>query len=1464
MNRNVAAMLCLLIILQSGGAAFAAEGASGGLDVGGFFKSIGRVVATVVFSQPGIRPAPGVPRRAMPDYTDPRRYARLIPKPDVPVRVEMAPRPIDLVKLEREQQLKVAEVPGSTQLVSRTRMAPRFRHQGRLSLAAPTTGVWPWWTYEARAVPGLGQAMANVANLNLLMEADDVDVPEGGLALAFRRVYNSQSSHDAAGDDGSTPSVYGNGWTNTLDIHLGWYQPGSNTGTVSVYTADGARDDYICQINEVAVCTSKTPGVYDTLATTQLTGGIACELQWTKKSGTSYIFDAPYSACTANKAGYYGRLLAIYARNSYWSVQLSYGWGGNGAGNPENLAKIVATHEPDGAQMTLAFGQTQGSNPVTELMSITRPDQRVIDYQYDASGNLTGVDKPGNNPVLQTAETPPTQWPNGVMIPLGNLPELYDISKKLINQACGPRGAITSLRSNTGNSKADGACINFDYNSQQLADWYPMGVLDPTPRDNVSPSPIQPNETGWQQWGATSFIQFIASSCNGTISQLSDQLGHTVQWCFDNNERVIQTYANVVNTTWLMTAQSWDSNNDLTTTTDARGNATQMAYDPNGNIVEVSLPSQATSIGSIRPTSFYDYDSYNNVIRYCDPANNSNNSWVSSTSDTLCKKYGTNYATYTYSSDPNQSSDPNELYGCVIFDSTALGYQTTFYYSGANGGPCGEGLPTKVQATASFGQADGQSRQPTQKFSYNANGTLNTYDAGNGQSQLGYTSNGMNRLRSRQDPDGVTSYWCYNLDGSTFYSETQLQHNLDGSAGCPTDAALASGTATPAPYAVDYGYDPDHNVATKTERHNCGAFGNGSGSGGGNCAANTPVGSWCTPSVSIAAGTTCNYYDGLDRLVEVKQPYDLAYDIYTNPWITRDLYDLTGGKVGYGGQSFSAYGNLYETQELLAPGGATITLTKPYVPGDPSPPPNTTYEAVKAAAFDGLDRTVAKYSMVNSHGLNTEALTWDTSPLDPNVQGLLGEDCNNDNQCQEFDYTPDGEKLSFAASGSNPAPSRSYVYDPDGRPTKITSAAYSNPQKYTYDVDGRLSTSVDASGGGGTTSPATLTHHYYSDGTQKSLDVASTALNQEGLFTYSYRPDGRVETEVIDDTDVGGIGSAGPTTLTYTYTSAGRITERDESGEAANSTPTKFSYYSTGQTMKETAPAIALSNYEYSAQGEVVQISGSGSVTYPYQYTLRGELILDTLMANGVAVQWSLPGPHQSFEYSWDDQMGVMLASSLLGCTSNCTPSSWSYGKSGQLTGEQGPYGPTDVETGATRCYDTENHILYTNGNCASLGTPGSIVNWGPNGHPITVTTNYVGYNNSSAETLHWDGDQLLFSTRKNNGQDTLDDIKVDSQGDILPNDTGYAGLTFYSRDASGTVMGCHHKGGAVFTGTLGESVWLQGWQYSKKDVGPCANTASVAMPVSTNWYATPLAGPDGPNLRVTNWRWRNTRYAAQ
>jgi YD repeat-containing protein len=715
---------------------------------------------------------------------------------------------------------------------------------------------------------------------------------------------------------------------------------------------------------------------------------------------------------------------------------------------------------------------------------------------------------------------------------------------------------------------------------------------------------------------------------------------------------------------------------------------------------------------------------------------------------------------------------------------------------------------------------------------------------------LQYTTDGMNRVTRRTDPDQyMSSNICYNLDGSVFYSETGWQYHLDGGPSCPTDGDLKSG-ATPPPYAVAYGYDPDGNVATETRHHNCVL---------GGCKAGHSTVSWCTKNVSIGAGTTCKYYDGLDRLVEVKLP-QADSDAYMNPWVTRYLYDLDGSQKTFHMAQFQAYGNLYATQELLGSGAPSINYN-----ADPQTVPNTTYQNVKATAYDGVDRAVAKYSLVNQSGtetLSTATLTWDTSPLDHNVAGLLGTDCNAVSQCQQFDYREDGKEKTFDSSPES-SPMRTYTYDPDGRTETITSDAYANAQQYTYDADGRLSTSTDPSGetngNGDLMSPAVLTHNYYADGTLESLDVASTGtLHQSGLFSYSYRQDGLIGTETINDGQVDLIKNAGITNIVYTYDNTGRMNNRAETGIAKNATPTAITYDGYGQEYTYSSPATSLLDFSYSAEGELLNTTIKGSSQGPdaWVYSLRGELVSSPssqnylgeggFLANGVMIRLQ---PSNPTSYYWDAYMGVQTQQVPFG--SNSIPTTWNYSLAGQMNGQSAPWKQfsdgTFEATAVGRTYDAENHLLDTEFSGANVGPPVEQgISWGPNGHPIMIGT-FDSSGKLHNEVLHWDGNQLLFASNGSNA--ALDDIKIGAQGDILPQDTGYAGLTFYDRGPGGVVIGCHNAMAKTFAG-LGDS-WNQTFFRNEVSIwhSPCFPQTTQNEPNSIRWFGSAYDGTVGSDL---------------
>ena len=364
------------------------------------------------------------------------------------------------------------------------------------------------------------------------------------------------------------------------------------------------------------------------------------------------------------------------------------------------------------------------------------------------------------------------------------------------------------------------------------------------------------------------------------------------------------------------------------------------------------------------------------------------------------------------------------------------------------------------------------------------------------------------------------------------------------------------------------------------------------------------------------------------------------------------------------------------------------------------------------------------------------------------------------------------------------------------------------------------------------------------------------------MFTYSYRNDGPLQTEQINDTQVAHIIHQGKTTLSYTYTNAGRLAGRSESGVAALPSPQTTIHYqtspATGLVSEQDTPVGNLTGLAYTAESELSQVTSPGSpaCTFPttgYTYTVRGELIQSPqcplgnpstpFQANGLAVHVN---GTSSGTYTWNallTAMNQIVGSSSCDGVSDPCVSSWQYDFAGRLTQQQGPLpiiGTNQYNVPAYHSYDAENHLISTQ-LVRPLPSPAWYENsaWGPDGHPIKIGT-YATASSEADERLHWNGDQLLFTTNQTSGL-TLDDIKVDVQGDILPGDSGYKDLTFYDRGPGGTILGCHNATGTTYVG-LTDS-WLGTPTFRCAVPSP---TAAPSMPASTIWLGSPYGGTIG------------------
>jgi YD repeat-containing protein len=1468
MRRFAVAMLLVIFISQSSGYALAGMpgDAPNGLTWGSLLSSVNSLsgVVSAVADEIGRQIEPSHAEQSV-DGVAAMRSRRLLrprPRPGTPEILRLPPRTV-LTSRERPPDPRAMRRATVTPRVagSMNTLAPGLRELGSVSapsrqqagaLPVPTnrhriksalassggTGIEHWWTYEEQQIPGIGKALLNVGTGNLLASASDVDLPEQGINLVFRRVYNSQSLHDTSGDDGGDPAIFGNGWTNNFDANIVY---NATAGTITVYDLDGTACTYTANISGGwTPCT----GEYATLA--PVPGSQDCQYTWTKPNGTVYVFENDGGAlglCTAGNLA--GHLVEILSRNTNNYITFTYYYDSSGQRTSEHITEIDADHS-DGDKLTMIFGVVPGTS-FNELSTITRPDQAVLQYWYDPNGNLLEVDKPGNNSAsnLPGNPHPSKDWQQG------DLPESYAYYSGgyQLEEACGPRCTASTWANG---SPIDGAAITFQYTGSQLVQWQVQGVLNFTPDDQTG-IPLNAAKTGWHDWNTTTFQYGSSGLCGSSGSSttyMCDQDGHQTIWVTDNSARVTQT-KRLAGSQFLKTQQVWDGANNLISTTDANGNVTQYGYDGYGNMVETQLPNATDfTIGSaqnqsLMPLSFYSYDTNNNVVAYCDPywTNKHGKSWVSNPTDSLCPStQGTTYFTYKY-------DQTNEPYGCLTDTYKPGGYHTGIGYGGSS---CVVGLPAKVQGDVIPQFGNQPSRRPTQDFAYNQYGQLTQYDRGQDTGSdnfdswtLAYNQNGnhdnLNTQRTENDStigNNMKSFTCYYPDGSIFYTETPSQHDVDQQL-CPTTASLLAGPVSPPAEATAHYYDYDGDEVKIIDYRGC--------SSNNVCTSKTSKTKCSSSEGSQPIGTTCKYYDGLDRLVETAQPYDnrsfsdgTQYEFYAFRWMNRYIYDLslngadatlsisdpTGST-----NSFVAFGNLYKTEEYLP---QFSNMHGCYAKTNDCQKPSggqysgASWSDVRGTSFDSLDRPVNKYELAFGLGYVTSNAYDGSGQL-----GQLSSVTNAMGQKTTYSYDPIGRVLSTQFSRGD-GDSRSYQYDPDGRTASITAGF--GAISYTYDLDGNELTATEPTKQQGYDGGSFICYEYYPDGLREYLTIGSAGggystcsqvpnqgnpgndgISQYRLFSYSYRNDGLLATQQVNWNGAQ-INQQTPT-FSFAYTPSGReLSENDPLTET-----TAYPPYSTGGTQ------LIAKQYSYDSYGRVagLQLPGlfkESSLVYdeedqlagytaglgnlnginrPIIMNSRGEVIQDgsglatqtqaeTQSGNGAQVgngdsaagTEAFQAPPTTTEYD--------LRSNMVTCSTDPAyakdyssntvyPYVYQYDHAGRLTlsgSDQSSH-----QSGSTSCDPSQaaNPSTYDAENhiqSSSINQAQGTATWGPDGRQRIALVNGL------TQTAHWDGDSLLFATGGNvTTQLYIGKLGVmDSNGDI----------DIYDRDQTGAKASSH------------------------------------------------------------------------
>jgi YD repeat-containing protein len=1246
---------------------------------------------------------------------------------------------------------------------------------------ASGTGINPWWRYAEENVPGVGRTMVNVGTGNLVLQDDDMSVPHKGIALAFRRTYNSQSQHDVAGTDGSIASMYGNGWTNTFDAHIS----GSSTGPISVWDIDGARYDYTLASD--GVTRIPPPGQYATLTY----DGTGCGYLWTKKSGTTYYFWTPDGAglCPSwwypSYGAYAGRLYQIIGRNRNTFITFNYSWDSGNSAVGGKISQITAQTE-SGLTATLAFADVSGHRLLQQLIF---PDGATsVNYYYYANGDLGDITSPPNN----AAGTRPDHSLGYQTLGTGTV-LFWASSPRWCASACGTDGAWTRFD-----------FVGADRPSSALSGIGHAAVVNPAIPDGSNQTVLQPGYTT----AATGYLgEYFTTGVSAPTFRDTD--GHAINWVVDSLGRPTQTQECTATTngsctgTWLVSNETWDSVNNLASEVDPRGNETDYMYDPAGNTIAIGEPVTATSQGTFRPTKIYDYDAFNNVVGFCSESEShaKGADWVGPygtvlANDSLCATFGASvphyHAAFIYPS--------YQPYGQLQSMTTPLGYTRTLSYSASQQGGNDYGLPTSVTGTP-FTQINGTPRTPAQTLWYDVTGNLRCYSKGNGTSVLSYDA--LGRLTSVADPDdssaSATSLCAKSSGQPGWNTQVTKTYFPDGSLqSSQTPAERAGGVAT------SFTYDVDGNTTTETRHYAC------------------------TSASACTAGVTTKWYDGADRLVEVALPHDPS-DYYSSAWLTRYLYDLTaGGSVSLGGVGFHAYGNLFKTQEWVP------------VPGTTSP----TWLDLRGSAFDALDRTVAKYSFSPSSSTTVRATTmaYDATAA---TLGLLASMTDPLGEATSYSYDAVGRTTGMQFSGDGGVtPAKSFAYDADGRETSETGTMYGT-ETSRYDGDGRLVEVDEPTSGSITSPARLTYDYYPDGTRQdvnvastalNASPLMSYAYRADGNRSMVHVGFGQQQGNfVTSSTDAGRV-------LSRSDPFSGTAMPSPQTPVAAGSVygATTWAYDTAGQLTNLQLPqTFAYQLITHDDEGQVqswvgsYSANGNGPVSMALRNTVRGENVwqgvlnstlpsYDATIANGgvVARQRFMPahgGPPTTGLATSVDPVNAIVASTSkdfyvrasdpdapgwVNCGSRTTTNDYDAASrfvstTIRMSGNpQSPdcadvYDPTPITT-PLHSYDAENHHIEMNGNAPSI-------QWSPSGRAYKFS--------ALNASVHYDGAQILFITDQNAA---LSQVKVETMADIA----GSGQLSVLDRGFGNEYVSTHDN--RYYGG-----IWLGTTLYGNKDTPP-------------------------------------------
>jgi RHS repeat-associated protein len=690
--------------------------------------------------------------------------------------------------------------------------------------------------------------LVNVANGNVVLQSEDLNIAGTELALSLTRYFNDQATTTGLPGYGNTLSV-------GSDVHITANSNGSATyqgpsGFQVVYPADGKGGYTLPAAYTAASLTKVSSGgwklTFDQIGEVYTFNSAGNETSDSSATGesTTYAYNAEgrpstvtdtqgrvvtftYHANqysweitdpTGRKVEYWdnakGQLTDVYdaGPNEYWE----YGYSSAG--------DLTSIDGPMGNKITLAYNSAHQVTSITYPQSlkytytynsgntvVTDPLGHTTTYDYDSSGRVTNiVDADGNSHG--------TSW-NG---------------NNNVSSVTSPAGAITQYSYNALNSLAAAQNPNLPNGNSGATTSYSYGNTA-HPYSPTSSTDTQGNQTSYSYDTSGNLLAATNTSSGGSgmgsvvatvqgdpnseggVANCGGQLGEVCSTINANGNTTTYDYDSKGNLTSVTPPGSvgkeiigYDSLARPTSITDGNGNTETIAYDTDDRPIEIKSPS-----GTIT----FSYD-YNGNVTYIDNNGSETEYYYDSNNRLDEMQQGDTWITYKYDKASNLETEsaPN---GTTTYSYDKANYVTKIQNSSGStsesfaythGRPTTVTLPGEITETIGYDQNGRETSIKAVKGSSTLTSFTGTYTNAAGkdtnllQSETNaltgtttkYTYDGLNRLigASQSGTGSLNNYeYSYDLDGNI----TRVTHN--GAAGpllgYNTDDELTSVNGSP-------------------------------------------------------------------------------------------------------------------------------------------------------------------------------------------------------------------------------------------------------------------------------------------------------------------------------------------------------------------------------------------------------------------------------------------------------------------------------------------------------------------------------------------------------------------------------------------------------------------------------------------------------------------------------------------